>query len=136
MLMNEANVSVFGVARSYLYKIVIFKMCVSGAVQFAINIFDGSGDFELMEGGSVTVSGRVRLAEGVEREQLSLPPPTVNKADLLDLGKADIYKDLRLRGYDYRGVFCGILQADNKGKLALLLSCVFVTFPLLVKPIN
>lgn len=106
---------------------VIIELCVSGAVKFLINVFDGSGDFELVEGGSLAVSGRVRLPEDVEKEQLSLPPPTVTKADLLDLGTADIYKDLRLRGYDYSGVFRGILQTDNKGKLVLLLSCVFVS---------
>lgn len=88
---------------------------MSGSVKFVINIFDGSGDFELMEGGSVTVSGHVRLPEDVEKEQLSLTPPVPN-VDALDLELADIYKDMRLRGYDYSGAFRGIKQADNTGK--------------------
>ncbi|XP_046659342.1 fatty acid synthase isoform X2 [Homalodisca vitripennis] len=86
-----------------------------GSVKFLINIFDNSGDFELVEGGSVAVSGRVRLPEDVEKEQLDLPPPAVPRGDFLDLEKADVYKDLRLRGYDYTGVFRGVKQADNKG---------------------
>ncbi|XP_054286913.1 fatty acid synthase-like [Macrosteles quadrilineatus] len=86
-----------------------------GSVKFLINIFDGTGDFELVEGGSVAVSGRVRLPEDVEKEQLTLPPPPKPQGDFLDLERADIYKDLRLRGYDYTGVFRGVSQADNKG---------------------
>lgn len=82
-----------------------------------INIFDGSGEFELCEGGSVAVSGRIFVPEDVDREMLELPPPakTIDK-NLITLNTSDIYKELRLRGYDYSGDFRGIIEADNKGK--------------------
>lgn len=86
-----------------------------GSVKFLVNVFDGTGDFELCEGGSVAVSGRVRLPEDVAKEQLTLPTPTPSQEKLLNLETADIYKDLRLRGYDYTGIFRGVKEADNKG---------------------
>ncbi|XP_044270431.1 fatty acid synthase [Tribolium madens] len=87
-----------------------------GSVRFLINIFEGTGDFELCESGSVAVSGRIYVPEDVSKEVLHLhkPTPEVTK-DLLPLNNSDIYKELRLRGYDYDGIFRGILESDNKG---------------------
>nr|CAD7589406.1 unnamed protein product [Timema genevievae] len=92
-----------------------------GTIKFAINILDGSGEFELCESGSVTVSGRIYVPEDVEKETLELPTPTIPISDskLLKLSTADIYKDLRLRGYDYSGLVvcfegvCGELAWEN-----------------------
>ncbi|XP_066589497.1 fatty acid synthase [Prorops nasuta] len=87
-----------------------------GSVKFLINIFEGTGDFEIVEGGSVAVTGKIRVAENIEKEQLDLPAPVVkNDKELLDLNTGDIYKDLRLRGYDYDGIFRGIKSSDNRG---------------------
>ncbi|KAJ9575473.1 hypothetical protein L9F63_007678, partial [Diploptera punctata] len=89
-----------------------------GSVKFLINIFDGTGDFELCEGGSVAVSGRIFVPEDVEKEQLELPAPVQPaEPELLQLKTADIYKDLRLRGYDYSGIFRGIAKSDNRDTL-------------------
>ncbi|PSN28987.1 Fatty acid synthase [Blattella germanica] len=87
-----------------------------GSVKFLVNIFDGTGDFELCEGGSVAVSGRIYVPEDIEKEQLDLSPPVQPvERDLLSLRTPDIYKDLRLRGYDYGGIFRGIVESDNRG---------------------
>ncbi|CAH0549735.1 unnamed protein product [Brassicogethes aeneus] len=87
-----------------------------GSVKFLINIFEGTGEFELCEGGSVTVSGKISVPEDVTKEVLNLPKPTVpTEKDVLTLDKADIYKELRLRGYDYEGIFKGIIESDNRG---------------------
>ncbi|GLH14335.1 Fatty acid synthase [Gryllus bimaculatus] len=87
-----------------------------GCVKFLINIFDSSGEFELCEGGSVAVSGRISVAEDVDREVLNLSVPAIQSdQNLLPLVTGDIYKDLRLRGYDYGGIFKGIIESDNKG---------------------
>lgn len=92
-----------------------------GVVKFYINIFEGSGNFEIIEGGSIAVSGRIYEPEDVCKEMMELPKPFVEKEkDLLPLSEADVYKDLRLRGYDYTGVFRGIHEAENRaatGKL-------------------
>ncbi|XP_075224694.1 fatty acid synthase-like [Lycorma delicatula] len=86
-----------------------------GSVKFLINIFDGTGDFELCESGSVAVSGRIYLPEDINKEQLNLSPPPVPAGNYLQLQTPDIYKDFRLRGYDYTGIFRGIKESDNKG---------------------
>lgn len=83
-----------------------------GVVKFGINFFDGSGNFEICEGGSLAVSGKISLPENIEREELpldDLPPNTAVK----DLNTNDVYKELRLRGYDYSGIFRGILKSDT-----------------------
>lgn len=87
-----------------------------GSVKFLINIFEGTGEFELCEGGSVAVSGRISVPEDVSKELLNLPKqqPNVEK-DVLPLNLSDIYKELRLRGYDYEGIFRGITESDNRG---------------------
>lgn len=87
-----------------------------GSVKFLINIFEGSGEFELCEGGSVAVSGKISVPENVAKESLTLPKPIVKtETDVLSLTSADIYKELRLRGYDYEGIFRGIYESDNRG---------------------
>lgn len=87
-----------------------------GSVKFLINIFEGSGDFEICEGGSVAVSGKISCPEDINKEFLELPKPFVKpEKDVLDLDKSDIYKELRLRGYDYDGIFRGISKSDNFG---------------------
>ncbi|XP_057664642.1 fatty acid synthase [Diorhabda carinulata] len=87
-----------------------------GSVKFLINIFEGTGEFELCEGGSVAVTGKISVPDDVSKEILNLPEPVVKKEeDVLPLTSADIYKELRLRGYDYEGIFKGIAESDNRG---------------------
>lgn len=92
-----------------------------GVVKFLINIFEGTGEFEICEGGSVAVSGKIYVPEDISKEFLNLPKPNVkSEADVLPLTTPDVYKELRLRGYDYEGIFRGILESDNRafsGKL-------------------
>lgn len=66
------------------------------------------------------VSGRIYIPEDIEKEQLDLPVPAQpTESELLPLRTPDIYKDLRLRGYDYSGIFRGIAESDNRGTLLL-----------------
>ncbi|XP_018336014.1 fatty acid synthase [Agrilus planipennis] len=87
-----------------------------GSVKFLINIFEGSGEFEICEGGSVAVSGKIRVPDDVSKEVLNLPKLEAKQdKDVFSLTTPDIYKELRLRGYDYEGVFRGIAESDNYG---------------------
>ncbi|KAK0084976.1 hypothetical protein PV325_006291 [Microctonus aethiopoides] len=89
-----------------------------GPVKFLINIFDGTGDFEVCEGGSLAVSGKIRTTHTIVKDQLDIKPIILkpeNQSDILNLCTSDIYKDLRLRGYDYSGIFQGIVSSDNRG---------------------
>ncbi|XP_034937434.1 fatty acid synthase [Chelonus insularis] len=92
-----------------------------GSVRFLINIFDGTGNFEICESGSPAVTGKIHASEDIEKDQLNLPlPVTKQEPELLNLNTADIYKDLRLRGYDYSGIFQGIKSADNRATVGEL----------------
>jgi len=77
----------------------------------------GTGNFEVFEGGAAVVSGTVRVPDNVSNERASLEfsePQTSD--DLLELSSQDIYKELRLRGYNYHGDFCGLVCLDNCGE--------------------
>lgn len=86
-----------------------------GAIEFSINIMEGTGDFEICEADTIVASGNIRVSEDVDKDNLKLAPPPTPLADrdTLSLNAEDIYKELRLRGYEYRGVFRGIKCCDN-----------------------
>lgn len=91
-----------------------------GSVKFGLNFFDGTGKFEICEGGSLTVSGVIKIPENVEYEELHLDATTFDTTSGLLLERGDVYKELRLRGYDYTGIFRGINKIDsnaNAGEL-------------------
>ncbi|KMQ87022.1 fatty acid synthase [Lasius niger] len=82
-------------------------------IKFSINILEGTGDFEICETGAVVVSGNIRAAEAIGKEQLNLPPiPLANKELLLSLNTEEVYKEMRLRGYEYSGIFEGIKSCN------------------------
>ncbi|XP_049874376.1 fatty acid synthase [Pectinophora gossypiella] len=85
--------------------------------RFLVSVLDASGQFEVCEGGSVAVTGTVRLAEQPAAERLALPRAAVSAddAELQPLLTDDIYKELRLRGYNYGGIFRGIRTSDARG---------------------
>ncbi|GAB0098099.1 Fatty acid synthase [Sergentomyia squamirostris] len=84
----------------------------NATVKLGINFLDGSSRFEICESDSLVVSGYIRKTDNVGNEELPLDPlPQYKNALVLDT--TDIYKDLRLRGYDYDGLFRGVLQSDS-----------------------
>jgi hypothetical protein len=75
-----------------------------------------SGKFQVSEGNVSVVSGSVRVPTNVTHEMVALEPPKpIVNEDLLELTSQDLYKYFRLCGYEYHGVFCGIVCADNQG---------------------
>jgi fatty acid synthase, animal type len=91
-----------------------------GSVKFGLNFFDGSGKFEICEGGSLAVSGNIRVPENIVPEELSSDPIESDTESGLQLEKGDVYKELRLRGYDYDGIFRGINRTDSKANVGEL----------------
>lgn len=84
-----------------------------GSVKFGINFFDGSGRFEICEGGALTVSGFISVPEDIGTAQLELDAIPTDTSGL-QLNTSDVYKELRLRGYDYSGKFRGVVSSDSK----------------------
>ncbi|KAI8043079.1 hypothetical protein M5D96_004405 [Drosophila gunungcola] len=95
-----------------LFEDVVFHRAtilgMSTVVKLTLNFFPGSSAFEICEGSSLVASGKIRLVTNVQQEQLQLAslPGTAGSNKL---STKDIYKELRLRGYDYSG---GILESD------------------------
>ncbi|XP_034666101.1 fatty acid synthase [Drosophila subobscura] len=98
-----------------LFEDVIFHratiLSAGTIVKLSLNYFPGSSSFEICEGSSLVASGKLRLVTNATQERLNLPslPGTAGSQKL---ATKDIYKELRLRGYDYSGVFQGILESD------------------------
>jgi len=88
-----------------------------GTVKLSVSISDKTGDFQISEGDSVAVTGKVRLADKAVLMHTT-QPEEVKTSKFLPLSSDDIYKELRLQGYAYDGVFKGIKMADNEGQWA------------------
>lgn len=84
----------------------------------------GSGKFEISEQGTAVVSGTVRIPENVSYEMASLEScEPCGSNSWLELSSDDIYKELRLRGYNYQGIFRSLVSFDNLGE------CCYMLFP-------
>ncbi|KAK9884212.1 hypothetical protein WA026_005162 [Henosepilachna vigintioctopunctata] len=76
---------------------------------FNVSIQGASGGFEISEGGTVIVTGNIFLAKDDEVNMIELPKPCEDhQCGNLPLTGKDVYKELRLRGYNYQGAFRAI----------------------------
>ncbi|KAH7943510.1 hypothetical protein HPB52_009166 [Rhipicephalus sanguineus] len=96
----------------------------SGSVRFQVITMPVSGEFEVCEAGAVVAKGRIRAAEEGEKLLTRDPPGTPLEEVDYDLDTADVYKELRLRGYEYYGAFQGILKADINSVDAVYCPCL------------
>jgi fatty acid synthase len=91
---------------------VVFENCkfiravtmpTNGFVKLIITIQRGNGNFEVMNKDAVVVTGRITLCSNTSQEQINLEPNVLNTEDpTLVLEQDEIYKELYLRGYNYR----------------------------------
>jgi fatty acid synthase len=80
-------------------------------------MMETSGEFSVSEGGSIAVTGRIFVPEDSHLTlQHLLTDDSVNTEDALKLEPKDIYKELRIRGYDYGPTFQGITEATADGR--------------------
>jgi len=91
-----------------------------GTVEFLINIFKKTGMFEICEADTVVISGNVRAFGASERDRSKIQLIMSANKDFLPLNAKDIYKELSLRGYEYRGIFRGIKSCNNDGTIGEL----------------
>ncbi|XP_056432573.1 fatty acid synthase [Gadus chalcogrammus] len=91
----------------------------TGSVQLEVRLMPASNKFEVSENGNLAVSGRVSLLEDSALDafhaQVSQVVAKDDEDPMLKLKTHDIYKELRLRGYDYGKTFQGILETNNAG---------------------
>lgn len=88
----------------------------TGSVTLTVHLMPASNKFNVSEGDSLAVSGKIFMPESpVLSEDFKADPPLEEEVHLT----ADcIYKELRLRGYDYGPTFQGILGANSSGRLS------------------
>ncbi|XP_067120579.1 fatty acid synthase [Centruroides vittatus] len=92
----------------------------TGKTKFTVNIMDVTGEFEVCESGTVAASGIIRLLDqplNIDDERLTTD---IDKTTNIVLDKKDVYKELRLRGYDYGPTFQGIIESQSNGEKARL----------------
>ncbi|XP_011883918.1 PREDICTED: fatty acid synthase-like, partial [Vollenhovia emeryi] len=92
-------------------------------------IQEGSNRFEIIEGDNTVVTGIVRIATNIEDEKISVDhfAECVNEKE--EMTTKDIYKELKLRGYQYTGIFRGLISASTMGLNGhIAWACNWVTF--------
>ncbi|XP_011878072.1 PREDICTED: fatty acid synthase [Vollenhovia emeryi] len=87
-----------------------------GEVQLSVMVQKGTGRFEITEGNSAVVTGFIRVVKNPTQEKVpaSLLPEDDDEEEVMNT--KDIYKELRLRGYQYSGSFCSLKSASISGK--------------------
>ncbi|XP_041971751.1 fatty acid synthase-like isoform X2 [Aricia agestis] len=87
-----------------------------GNLEFIIMIQKGSGLFEIVESGASIVTGRIYAKKNVGRDYRVIPPPPESSGpNVKHLLTKDFYKELRLRGYQYSGLFRGVIGCNVEG---------------------
>ncbi|GAB0087210.1 Fatty acid synthase [Sergentomyia squamirostris] len=106
-----------------VFENVVFHRAVilpaNGSIKLSIVFLEGSERFEICESGSLTISGNLRKSNNIKNEELALDPLPESQRDLL-LNTNDVYKELRIRGYNYAGPFCGIVECDSTADIGKL----------------
>jgi len=74
------------------------------------------GKFEITEGDSVVVTGTVHATSNPEQEMIPTDLLPQNNDEEEHMTARDIYKELKLRGYQYSGWFRGLKSASISGK--------------------
>ena len=90
-----------------------------GGVTFNIQAVLSTGQFAIIEGGSVCVSGFARICTDnpstKELEKQVLLKET--DSEVITLTQSEVYKELRVRGYDYGPTFHGLQEARSDGSV-------------------
>ncbi|XP_045465555.1 fatty acid synthase-like [Harmonia axyridis] len=89
-------------------------------IDFDVMIQRNSGNFEIIDDGMDIVSGCVRqvfMGNHAEFSNIKIPGETL-ATNINTLKTKDVYKELRLRGYNYKGAFRGVQEVDTEASKA------------------
>ncbi|KAI1278799.1 Fatty acid synthase [Halotydeus destructor] len=87
----------------------------SKPITFTVRMNEDTGIFEVRDGDTVVVSGHMELVE-MSRNKI-----TLSDSEAITLNSIDIYKELRVRGYDYDPFFQGMCSAKSDGTEATIM---------------
>ncbi|XP_024885303.1 fatty acid synthase [Temnothorax curvispinosus] len=87
-----------------------------GEINLTVMVQRGTGRFEITENGAAVVTGFIRVVKNPAQEKVpaALLPEDDDEEEVLNT--KDIYKELRLRGYQYSGIFRSLKSASMSGK--------------------
>ncbi|XP_072763175.1 fatty acid synthase-like [Anoplolepis gracilipes] len=85
-------------------------------VNLTFMIEKGSNKFEIIEKDNAVVTGKIRVPVNIENEKIYTTFIDRNDNDKEEMTMKDIYKELKLRGYQYMGEFRGLESASITGK--------------------
>ncbi|KAF6215593.1 hypothetical protein GE061_010349 [Apolygus lucorum] len=93
-----------------------------GSVKLTVNIFHGTGRFEIADGETHVVTGRIARKDDESDLEKSTFDATQQSASLSNckINADDVYKELKLRQYGYTGAFRGVKYSDVSGKSGCL----------------
>ncbi|KAG5865371.1 Fatty acid synthase, partial [Gonioctena quinquepunctata] len=84
-----------------------------GLLKLRIDLNRTSGFFEIIESDSAVMTGKIYVVEGNDSSQTeTLSYSNQSKNSNLQMKTKDIYEELRLRGYNYKGGFRNIMECD------------------------
>ena len=89
-------------------------MMPSKPTSFMVRMNEDTGVFEVRDGDTVVVSGRMQLGPEEINNVIERKANDMNSSTTL-LNSIDIYKELRVRGYDYDSFFQGMYSALSDG---------------------
>ncbi|XP_065209086.1 fatty acid synthase-like [Planococcus citri] len=88
-------------------------------LRFHVTIQISSKSFEVSESGAAVASGTIRILENVDKKlentALTNDKDMVSDSGCDFLSTSDFYKELRLRGYQYKGLFKKVVRANCDG---------------------
>uniref|UniRef100_A0AAY5EZH5 Fatty acid synthase n=1 Tax=Electrophorus electricus TaxID=8005 RepID=A0AAY5EZH5_ELEEL len=90
----------------------------TGSVQLEVGLMPATNRFEVSENGNLAVSGKVNVLEEKALDSFlsqMAEPVSLEVEEAKPLEAGDVYKELRLRGYDYGKTFQGILESSSAG---------------------
>ncbi|XP_034946083.1 fatty acid synthase [Chelonus insularis] len=84
-----------------------------GKIEFTLMIQKGTGRFEVIEGDVAVVTGYIHYTAKPSSEKMNPKIPVEDCEEVMQ--SKDVYKELRLRGYHYNGLFRSINCATTNG---------------------
>ncbi|XP_077295461.1 fatty acid synthase-like [Arctopsyche grandis] len=92
-----------------------------GDLDFTITIQKKSGNFEIVESNTAIVTGKVFAKKDVFQDYRQLEEPAECTGPFVrNVSTKDFYKEMRLRGYNYSGLFRGLHSCNVDGTRGLL----------------
>ncbi|XP_011703203.1 PREDICTED: fatty acid synthase [Wasmannia auropunctata] len=103
---------------SVVFEDVIFVRAThipkEGNVQLTVMVQKGTGRFEVSEGSTTVVTGTIRMVKNPAQEKVPVALLPENDEEEV-MNTKDIYKELRLRGYQYSDAFRSLKSVSMSG---------------------